>query len=128
MKDVNILDCTLRDGGYYNNWDFSKNTVNDYLKTMSAVNINYVEVGFRSFQSKDFKGPTWYTTDSYLESLEIPKNLNIGVMVNSFELISHSLGIEKATKLMFKNKKKSKVKFVRLACHFEEFDKTLKIS
>ncbi len=127
MKDVNILDCTLRDGGYYNNWDFSKNTVNDYLKTMSAVNINYVEVGFRSFQSKDFKGPTWYTTDSYLESLEIPKNLNIGVMVNSFELISHSLGIEKATKLMFKNKKKSKVKFVRLACHFEEFDKTLKI-
>ena len=71
MKDVMILDCTLRDGGYYNNWDFSKDIVNDYLKTMSAVNINYVEVGFRSFQSKDFKGPTWYTTDSYLESLDI---------------------------------------------------------
>ena len=21
-KKVNILDCTFRDGGYYNNWDF----------------------------------------------------------------------------------------------------------
>ena len=29
---MKILDCTLRDGGYYNNWDFSKDLVNDYLK------------------------------------------------------------------------------------------------
>ena len=24
MKNLNIVDCTLRDGGYYNNWKFSK--------------------------------------------------------------------------------------------------------
>ena len=24
MKNIKILDCTLRDGGYYNNWNFSK--------------------------------------------------------------------------------------------------------
>ena len=127
MKNVKILDCTLRDGGYYNNWDFSKEIVNEYLKTMSAVNISYIEVGFRSFKSKDFKGPTWYTTDSYLDNLNIPKNLSIGVMVNAFELISHPLGFSNAAKLMFKHAKKSKVKFVRLACHFEEFNETVKI-
>ena len=98
MNKVKILDCTLRDGGYYNNWDFTKDLVNDYLKTMSSIGVDYVEVGFRSFQTKDFKGPTWYTTDSYLESLQIPKNLTIGVMVNAFELITHPLGILKATK------------------------------
>ena len=75
LKKINILDCTLRDGGYYNNWNFSNEVVNDYLKVMSAVEINYVELGFRSFQTKDFKGPTWYTTESYLDSLLIPKNL-----------------------------------------------------
>ena len=96
MNKVKILDCTLRDGGYYNNWDFSKEVVNNYLKTMSLVGVDYVEVGFRSFQSKDFKGPTWYTTDSYLNSLSIPKNLTLGVMVNSYELISHPLGFSKA--------------------------------
>ena len=128
MKNkIKILDCTLRDGGYYNNWDFSNDLVNDYLKTMSLVGVDYVELGFRSFQTKDFKGPTWYTTDSYLESLSIPKNLIIGVMVNAFELISHHLGFAKATKLMFRHAKKSKVKFVRLACHFEEFNQTAKI-
>ena len=117
-----ILDCTLRDGGYYNNWDFSKDLVNDYLKTMSLVGVDCVELGFRSFQTKDFKGPTWYTTDSYLECLSIPKNLIVGVMVNVSELISHPSGFAKATRLMFAKAKKSKVKLVRLACHFEEFN------
>jgi len=127
VKNINILDCTLRDGGYHNNWDFSKEVVTEYLKTMSSLNIDYIELGFRSFQNKDFKGPTWYTTDSYLNSLSIPKNLTLGVMVNSYELISHPLGLSKATKLMFKPAKKSKVKFVRLAAHFEDFNETTKI-
>ena len=127
MKKIQVLDCTLRDGGYYNNWDFSKEIVNDYLKVMSAVGVDYVELGFRSFKIKSFKGPTWYTTESYLSSLSIPKNLTIGVMVNASELIIHPLGILKATKIMFKNSKKSKIKLVRLACHFEEFDKTVKV-
>ena len=122
-NQINLLDCTLRDGGYYNNWDFSQELVESYLKTMSATKMDYVEIGFRSFQSKDFKGASWYTTDNYLESINIPKNLNLGVMVNAYELISHKDGLLKATRLMFKPAKKSKIKLVRLACHFEELGK-----
>ena len=44
---IKILDCTLRDGGYYNNWHFSKNLVQQYLDTMSETGIEYVELGFR---------------------------------------------------------------------------------
>ena len=127
MKKIKILDCTLRDGGYYNNWDFSNEVVKDYLEVMATVRVDYVELGFRSFQTKDFKGPTWYTTESYLNSLQIPKSIKIGVMVNVFELISHPLGITKATKLMFKNAKESKISFVRLASHFEEFPQAAKV-
>ena len=54
----------------------TKGLVNDYLKTMSSIGVDYVEVGFRSFQTKDFKGPTWYTTDSYLESFELACQLH----------------------------------------------------
>ena len=28
---MKILDCTLRDGGYYTGWDFSDNLVNSYF-------------------------------------------------------------------------------------------------
>jgi len=27
-----ILDCTLRDGGYYTNWDFDRKLVDTYIK------------------------------------------------------------------------------------------------
>ena len=37
MNSIKILDCTLRDGGYYNDWRFSKSLVSEYIK---AVNNN----------------------------------------------------------------------------------------
>ena len=43
---LKFLDCTLRDGGYYNNWDFSENLINRYLDVMSNSLIDIVEIGF----------------------------------------------------------------------------------
>ena len=50
-----ILDCTLRDGGYYTSWDFDPELVKNYLLAMSDLSIDYVELGFRSSKNKDFK-------------------------------------------------------------------------
>ena len=44
----------LRDGGYYNNWKFDKNLIEDYLKVISDY-VDYIEIGFR-FLIKTF---TW---------------------------------------------------------------------
>ena len=41
MKNINILDCTLRDGGYYNEWYFSESFINDYLKFISLSGIEF---------------------------------------------------------------------------------------
>ena len=49
---INILDCTLRDGGYYTNWIFKKDVIERYLKTLKRNNINYVEIGFKFFNKK----------------------------------------------------------------------------
>ena len=45
---MKILDCTLRDGGYYNQWDFDTELVNQYLIAMENSGIDIVELGFRS--------------------------------------------------------------------------------
>ena len=55
MKKLIHLDCTLRDGGYYNNWFFSKELVNLYLKSMLDIKVDYVEVGFRFLDKKKLK-------------------------------------------------------------------------
>ena len=77
MKKINLVECTLRDGGYYNNWDFDRKLVQDYLDSLQKIGISYVEMGFRSFQSKDFKGPNWYTTDNYIKSFKIPNQISL---------------------------------------------------
>jgi 4-hydroxy 2-oxovalerate aldolase len=48
MKNHNIalLDCTLRDGGYVNDWKFGQNTLITVFERLSSANIDYIEVGF----------------------------------------------------------------------------------
>ena len=53
-KITEVLDCTLRDGGYYNNWDFSLDLVREYLKSISKSGIKIIELGFRSYPQKVF--------------------------------------------------------------------------
>ena len=44
---MNLLDCTFRDGGYYNNWEFSNSELNQYLEFINNNNIQIIEIGFR---------------------------------------------------------------------------------
>ena len=123
---INILDCTLRDGGYYNNWDFDENLVNDYLQTMNSLQIDFIEIGFRTLKNESFKGAFAYSTDSYLNSLNIPTGLKgkIGVMINGSEIADPKTQILSLEKL-FKPKLESPVTLVRIACHTHEFNNCL---
>ena len=55
MHKVTHLDCTLRDGGYYNNWDFKTDLANKYLFALGKINVDYVEIGFDSLIEKELK-------------------------------------------------------------------------
>jgi len=127
MKRINILDCTLRDGGYYNNWDFPKNLVNDYLKAISDSGIKNVEIGFRSLKDNELNGPNFFSTENYINILKIPKKLNIGVMLNVSDLIDYKSNYKKILNKIFSKSKKSKVKFIRLATHFSEINQVVEI-
>ncbi len=41
-----ILDCTLRDGGYINNWDFPQTSSKDIIKLLQKSKVDYIEIGF----------------------------------------------------------------------------------
>lgn len=45
-NDLMLLDCTLRDGGYINNWKFGFNGARAIIKNLTKANIDVVEVGF----------------------------------------------------------------------------------
>ncbi len=46
LEKVNILDCTLRDGGYVNDFTFGKDVISGFLNKINKTNVECVEVGF----------------------------------------------------------------------------------
>jgi 4-hydroxy 2-oxovalerate aldolase len=128
--NIKLFDCTLRDGGYYNNWDFSPDLIKDYLEAMVSIQADYVEIGFRLISNNDFKGGCAFSTDSYIESLNIPHALKnkIGVMVNGSDVLSQGDSkddIHKILEELFAPKQQSPVSLVRIACHINEFEDCL---
>jgi len=43
---IKLLDCTMRDGGYVNNWDFDKKLVREAYRALSKAGVDYVELGY----------------------------------------------------------------------------------
>lgn len=48
MRKINMLDCTLRDGGYINNWNFGYEVIRAILQKLSISSVEYVECGYLS--------------------------------------------------------------------------------
>lgn len=124
MRDFSILDCTLRDGGYYNNWDFSPEVVQAYLGAMAQAKIDYVELGLRNFPKAGFDGPFAYTTEAFIKSLNLPAGPIYGVMVDAKTILDSSMTIEDAVDALFVDAVQSPVKLVRVAAHFHEVDRS----
>ena len=46
MRHIYLLDCTLRDGGYVNNWEFGKECIQKFPIELCEANIDILELGF----------------------------------------------------------------------------------
>jgi len=122
MNEFKILDCTLRDGGYYNHWDFSPEVVTAYIKAMNDAKIDYIELGLRNFPQKGFRGAFAYTTEDFLNRLDLPSAPTYGVMVDAKTILNSGISIEKTVDQLFVECKKSKIDLVRIAAHFHEVE------
>lgn len=128
MKKINLLDCTLRDGGYYNDWDFDPQLISAYIKAMTALPADILEIGFRSMPGAGgkFKGGNAYCTDEYIRSLDLPVGrFEIGVMINGVDLLEYPEGLNAGVDRLFGPSENSPVQIVRVACHVHQVKETL---
>ncbi len=119
-QKITVLDCTLRDGGYYNQWDFPADLVSFYLSAVGNARVDAIEIGFRLLDKTGFKGPFAYSTDEFLSRLSLPKGVLTAVMVNAKDPLSFAGGPEKAVDHLFSERDRSPVGLVRVAAHFQE--------
>ena len=126
---LKLLDCTLRDGGYYNSWDFDPELIASYLRAMEAIGIDYLEFGFRFLENEECLGGCAHTPDFYISSFSPPESMKIGVMLNASEIVNSEMSMEECIEVLFpSNASESPVSLVRVASHFKDFLKALPIS
>jgi len=46
MGEIKLLDCTLRDGGYVNDWNFGHNNLVSIFERLVDANVDMIEIGF----------------------------------------------------------------------------------
>lgn len=45
-NDLKLLDCTLRDGGYVNEWKWGYHNARAIIRFLTKAEVDFVEVGF----------------------------------------------------------------------------------
>src|SRR5688500_12545167 len=81
-RPFEILDCTLRDGGYYTNWDFNRNLVELYYSSFNELPVDYLEIGYRSNPMKEYLGEYFYCPAYVLEEAKQRSNKKLVIILN----------------------------------------------
>lgn len=111
MKNIKILDCTLRDGGYVNNWDFGYENIKKIIAELVNSKIEYIECGF--FKKEKYKSDkSLFNSFEQLENL-LPKSSNntkFTLMINYGDFLNNEIPLNKskniALRIVFKKEKR----------------------
>ncbi|MFI3194300.1 MAG: hypothetical protein QX195_00630 [Methylococcaceae bacterium] len=92
-NQIRVLDCTLRDGGYYTQWDFDSYFVSEYLDLVSRSPIHDVEIGYRSPEKTEYFGRFFYLSKQELIEAKRRLRLNqrLGIMFNLKDIDENSI-------------------------------------
>lgn len=83
---MKILDCTLRDGGYYTKWDFDKNLVDTYIKACNDLPVDYLEVGYRSIPLDGYYGEYFYLPEYVMQRLKAQTTKKLVIILNEKDI------------------------------------------
>lgn len=84
IKMTKLLDCTIRDGGHLNIWNFSEECVKETYQTAIKTGINYFEIGYRYDTPPQNCGKFAICDDDYLLTLLKPnENCKISLMIDA---------------------------------------------
>ena len=80
---MKILDCTLRDGGYCNNWEFGKDNIKKIIGGLSDAGIDIIECGFLTEKTVHTENISKFNTiEEISKILPIERKIDFVCMVN----------------------------------------------
>lgn len=90
-----VLDCTLRDGGYYTEWDFEPDMVERYLDAMSRLPVDIIEIGYCNHPATGYFGRFFYLTRDDLAPIKarLAPGQKLAIMLNAKDTDARRVGL-----------------------------------
>ena len=120
-NNLKILDCTLRDGGYYTQWDFDEGLVDIYINSFNSLPVDYLEIGYRSKPLNEYFGEYFYCPTYIIEKLRMNSTKKLSIMLNEKDF-----GLELVEDVL--NPCLGFVDLIRIAVNPDNFLRALKLA
>jgi 3-deoxy-manno-octulosonate cytidylyltransferase (CMP-KDO synthetase) len=116
--EYKILDCTVRDGGYYTDWDFDDNIVKSLVKSLDDNGVDIIEMGYKSPVKG---GPYRKCNDGFIKSI-INFNINakLAFMIDVKDYVKNDEINTDLLKDIVKKSDKSPFDVCRIAAKYDE--------
>lgn len=118
MKNIKILDCTLRDGGYLVNKKFGSNVIKGMISHLTDARVDIVEVGFLQTEPGESGSTVFRSADAVKNYLPQVRNNTMYVALADFSRYNIDLleacdnkSIDGIRACFFKNERKEVIDF-----------------
>lgn len=118
-----ILDCTLRDGGYINEWNFSENAVKRILTALAESGADIIECGFLSQTKGNDSGSTRF--QSFAKANQVVSSVPTLKKKNAMCCVMVNLGECNFATIPDYDKSEHSISGIRLAFHKKDWRQAL---
>ena len=101
MNKLELLDCTLRDGGYVNDWSFLRESIDETLNRLVESGIDVIECGYFSTKRAYIKDSSYFSSMQAASEVvpDEKKNTRFVVMINFGECDISDIPDSRAVKI-----------------------------
>jgi 4-hydroxy 2-oxovalerate aldolase len=121
--EIKVLDCTIRDGGLINKWQFSDELVRATYQAICEAGVDYMEIGYKA--STDFFDPKEYGKWRFCKEEDVREVLD-GLELKSKLSCMVDIGRVKEKDILPVDK--SIFDMIRVACYIKDVDKGIALA
>jgi 4-hydroxy 2-oxovalerate aldolase len=121
--EIKVLDCSIRDGGLINKWQFSDEFVRATYQAVSEAGVDYMEIGYKA--SAGLFDPKEYGKWRFCQDEAIKKALD-GIELKSKLACMVDIGRVEESDIL--QQKDSVFSMIRVASYLKEIDKAIDLA